>query len=164
MIPAMRFLRVIRFDMSDDHVFDRTAMVDEWAVSGGFAFAGLEDDDIKGKTRQAFANGFLGLPSFGRSTFAVIAPIEPDEYEAVVSLLADHLIAEYGAPGPAEAKRAAEDECGFVADLCRDQPVNTVFTVRRVLEGGDIREQFRNVSPPGEPQHAPIWDVVEDNG
>ncbi|MGI9386569.1 MAG: DUF6505 family protein, partial [Methyloligellaceae bacterium] len=38
----MKFLRTIRFDESDDHVFDRAAAPDEWAVSGAFAFAEID--------------------------------------------------------------------------------------------------------------------------
>ena len=35
----MKFLRTIRFDMSDDAVFERAAPPEEWAVSGAFAFS-----------------------------------------------------------------------------------------------------------------------------
>jgi hypothetical protein len=54
----MKLLKTIRFDASDERVFELAAMPEEWAVSGAFAFAGLGADAIAGKTRQAFANGF----------------------------------------------------------------------------------------------------------
>jgi len=43
-------------------------------------------------------------------------------------------------------------------------PINTVFTVRRRLApGGEIKEEFRTIKPPsGEPLHARIWTVVDD--
>ncbi len=160
----MKFLRVIRFDASDEHVFAQTAVADEWAISGAFAFADMDEDDIKGKTRQAFANGFLGLPSFGRSTFATIAEIGDGEMEGIDNLLADHFEAEWGAPGRREAMAAAKEETGFIADLCAEQPVNTVFTLRRSFDRGEIREEFRNINPPSAPAHASIWEVVEDDG
>ncbi|MGD9830923.1 MAG: DUF6505 family protein, partial [Hyphomicrobiaceae bacterium] len=69
----MKLLRTIRFDRSDERVYEVAAAESEWAVSGAFAFAGVEREALVGKVRQAFANGFLGLPSFGRSTFAVVA-------------------------------------------------------------------------------------------
>ncbi|MEE4238335.1 MAG: DUF6505 family protein, partial [Anderseniella sp.] len=52
----MKVLRTIRFDASDDHVFVNPAKPDEIAVSGAFAFAGIGPEEIRGKTRQAFAN------------------------------------------------------------------------------------------------------------
>ncbi len=160
----MKFLRVIRFDRSDDHVFARAAEPDEWAVSGAFSFIALRPSDIVGKTRQAFVNGFLGLPSFGRSTFAVIAEMGEAERGLVEGWLADHALAEHGAPDRATALAAARDEIAFVADLCEEKPVNTVLAVHRHLDGeGAIREAFREIAPPGEPRHARIWDIADDD-
>jgi hypothetical protein len=158
----MKFLRVIRFDHSDDHVFARAAAVDEWVVSGGFEYAHVGEEDLVGKLRQGFANGFLGLPSFGRATFAMVNEMSADERRDVESLLARHFIDAYGAPGDAEAAGAARDEVEFVADICADKPINTVFAVQREIEDGGIREAFREVRPPGADDHARIWDVVED--
>ena len=64
-----RLLRTIRLDASDALVFPRAADPGEWAVPGGFCFW---DDDVaalEGKRRQAFRAGFLGLASFGWSTW-----------------------------------------------------------------------------------------------
>ena len=158
----MKFLRAIRFDQSDDQVFARSAIPDEWCISGGFEFADAAPEDLVGKTRQAFANGFLGIPSFGRTTFATVGEIDALAYEDVVRALARHFVDVYGAPGEAEARAAAEDEAAFVGELCAEVPVNTVFTVRRVMEDGEIREEFREIAAPGEPKHARIWDVVAD--
>ena len=158
----MKFLKVIRFDASDDHVYEPAARDGEWAVSGCFSFALLEADALVGKTKQAFANGFLAIPSFGRATFTTVSEIGPAKHDALAEALADHFIDRYGAPGPAEARRAAEEELAFVAELCAEKPINTVFTVRRELaEDGNIREAFRVVQAPGEPQHARIWDIAE---
>lgn len=162
----MKLLRVIRFDESDNHVFARAGETDEWAVSGVSEFAGLGDDDIKGKTRQAFANGFLGIPSLGRSTFATVANITADEREELQMLFARLLVEQAGAPSLELALAAAEAEIGFASELCADKPINTVFTVRRVIDKkGQFREEFREIKPPtGEPSHARIWDVVEADG
>ncbi len=158
----MKFLKVIRFDASDDHVYEPAGCDGEWAVSGGFSFASLDAEALVGKTRQAFANGFLAVASFGRATFATVSTMSPAERDAVAGALADHLVERYGAPGPAEARRVAEEEMAFVAELCAEKPINTVFTVRRELaEDGNIREAFRVVQPPGEPQHARIWDIAD---
>ena len=159
----MKLLRIIRFDQSDSHVFAQAAEPDEWSVSGASEFAGLGDDEIKGKTRQAFANGFLGVPSLGRSTFATVASMSDDERAELKMLFARTLVEEAGAPSLEQALDAAEAEIAFTADLCADKPINTVFTVRRVIDKkGQFREEFREIKPPtGEPPHARIWDVVE---
>lgn len=159
----MKFLRVIRFDASDDHVFARAAVPDEWAVSGAFSFLALGPGDLVGKTRQAFANGFLGLPSFGRSTFAAIAEMDEAARARVEAWLTDHALSEHGAPNRQAAGEAARDEIAFIADLCADRPINTVIAVqRRIDEEGAIRETFREITPPSEPRHARIWDVADD--
>ena len=160
----MRFLRTIRFDPSDVQVFGHSAEPGEWAVSGAFAFAGLAPDAISGKTRQAFANGFLGLASFGRSTFASVAAMKPDEREQALDALCAHFVACYGAPDRNIARPAAEEEFSFIAGLVADQPVNTLFSVARVFgEKDGIREEFRIVTPPTGEMHTRIWEIVEDD-
>lgn len=162
----MKFLRTIRFDESDAHVYDTAAAPDEWAVSGAFAFSGLEPDQVQGKIKQAFANGFLGLDSFGRSTFAVVAEIDEEEHGRVEQRLAAHFVAHYGAPDVAAALPAAREEAAFVSDLCAEALINTVFTVRRHFDDqGEIREEFRTIqAPSSKPLHTRIWQVVEDDG
>ncbi|MGI9407117.1 MAG: DUF6505 family protein [Hyphomicrobiaceae bacterium] len=160
----MKLLRTMRFDGSDDHVFETAAPADEWAVSGGFAFADLGEDAITGKTKQAFANGFLGVPSFGRSTFACVAEISDDDMDAVANTMAAHLVERFGAPDVAAALPAAREELRFVSDLCDEALINTVFTVRRTFDdSGEIRESFRTIQPPTDkPLHSRIWAVVDD--
>ncbi len=162
----MKFLETIRFDMSDDNVFDVAAGPEEWAVSGAFAFSGLDSAAVTGKVKQAFANGFLGLSSLGRSTFAVVADMDDDELAAVERSLAAHFVGRYGAPDMEAAMPTAREEASFVIDLCRNSLINTVFTVRRQFdEEGRIREEFRTIrAPSSEPRHAGIWSMVEDDG
>jgi hypothetical protein len=159
----IKFLRTIRFDDSDDRVFDVGAAAGEWAVSGAFAFAHLAEPDIKGKVKQAFANGFLGLTSFGRATFATVGEATDDDRENIEGDLARHFIDAYGAPDLSTALPTARDEVAFIEELCRDLPLNTVFTVRRVLVDGAVKEEFRRIEPPrGEAAHARVWTVERD--
>ena len=160
----MKLLKTIRFDASDERVFELAAAPEEWAVSGAFAFAGLGPDAIVGKTRQAFANGFLGLLSFGRSTFATVAEATQLDLAEFERRLAEHFVSAHAAPGAEVALSAAREEAAFVVELCRDAAVNTVFTVRRTWDArGQIKEEFRTIRPPtGEPLHAKIWTVVDD--
>lgn len=159
-----KFLSTIRFDNSDEHVFEDAAAPDEWAVSGAFAFAGADPASVTGKARQAFVNGFLGLESFGRSTFASVAEMTEVERERIERALAAHLVASYGAPDEETALPAAREEVDFVVDLCAGSLINTVFTVRRHFdEDGGIREEFRTIQPPSsQPMHSRIWNVVDD--
>jgi hypothetical protein len=159
-----KLLRTIRFDDSDARVFDLAAEPGEWAVSGAFEFAALAPEAVTGRARQAFANGFLGLASFGRSTFATVGEATDFDLAQVERRLAEHLVTRYGAPTIEAAFPAAGDEIRFVLELTKDSPINTVFTVRRRLDGkGAIREELRTIRPPsGAPQHARIWTVEDD--
>jgi len=161
---SMKLLRTIRFDASDERVYETAASPGEWAVSGAFAFADLGADVLTGKTRQAFANGFLGVASFGRSTFATVAEAEPAARAEIEASLADQFVARYGAPNREAALAAAREELDFVAELAAGAPINTVFTVRRARTAdGATKEEFRTIRPPtGEPAHARIWTVVDD--
>jgi len=163
----MKFARTIRFDNSDDNVFPQAAQPGEWAISGAFAFTDLPPDALIGKERQAFANGFLGLSSFGRSTFVVAATITPEQLEAAESVLARHLLSEYGAPNLATALEAAREETSFISEMCEDVRPGVIFAVSRSFnEGGEIEESFRKID---QPQSAPlvptqIWGIENDDG
>lgn len=157
----MKLLRTIRFDSSDERVFELAAAADEWAVSGVFAFAHLAPAEVTGKTKQAFANGFMGVGSFGRSTFATVAEADQAAADEITFRLAQHFIEVYGAPDTEAAWPAAQEEVNFILGLCQEVPINTVFTVRRIFAAdGQIKEEFRTIKPPtGEPLHARIWTV-----
>jgi hypothetical protein len=159
----MRFPRTIRFDVSDEQVFERAAEPDEWAVSGAFAFADVDPGSLSGKRRQAFRSGFLGTRTFGWSTFAVIAEIGPDELEAVVEALARHFVAHYGAPSLEAASLVARAETEFAAGLC-DHKINTLIAVEREFGPKGIVERFRTVEPAAGGGHAKIWTIVDDAG
>ncbi|MDJ0931414.1 DUF6505 family protein [Breoghania sp.] len=125
------FLRTIRFDAPDTHVFERAAEPVEWAVSGGFAFCELEPEEITGKHRQAFANGFLSLESFGRASLVSVAEIGESEMQGLVESLAMHFVTMYGAPDMAAALPVACGEIAFAGDLAQGQPVGILLAVAR---------------------------------
>ena len=160
----MKFLKTIRFDPSDTHVYSTAAEPDEWAVPGGFSFAGASEDDLTGKVRQAFSNGFLSLESRGYSTFVSVAEIDEVAVERLKNKLAVILVDGFGAPSVEAALPVSNSEIGFVLDMCADVAINSIFTLRRFFdETGEIREEFRIVDRLGEKLHARVWDVVEDN-
>ncbi|WP_321341561.1 DUF6505 family protein [Breoghania sp.] len=157
------FLRTIRLDTSDSQIFEAAAGPGEWAVPGGFEFCEMEPSEIRGKTRQAFANGFLSLETFGRSTLVMVAEIAENELEALVQALAMHFVGVYGAPDMASALPVARGEVDFAVELAQGQPLNTLLSVSRAHDdAGGIREEFRVMPSPTSVQHALVWDVVED--
>ncbi len=159
----MKFLKTIRFDPSDTHVFDRAAGTDEWAIPGGFVFSGLGEEEITGKLKQAFSNGFLSLDSYGFSTFVSVAEIDEKSILALEDNLAKHFTEYFNARSLDDAKSVAKAELQFVLELCADVTINSIFTLRRFFdESGEIKEEFRIVDAPGAKPHARVWEIVED--
>ncbi len=137
--------RAIHFDESDRNVFHNPARTGEWAVSGGFEFSNWAEGDLVGKARQAFANGWLGVETFGRVTFVATTQIEDVEFDALLRQLAQHFVDVYGAPDLAAALPVALEELEQMAELCADHAPNTVLTVLRELTEAGVREQFRYI-------------------
>jgi len=159
----MKYLQVTRFDATDEHVFERAAEPGELVVSGAFRFADDEEDALKGKRRQAFANGLLALPSLGDTTFASVCEVDAATVDDLETALARHFLDHYGAPDLGAARAAAAEEIGFIKELCAEKPINTVFAVARSLEPDGLHEAFREVAASREADHARIWDVVADD-
>ena len=143
----MKLARTIRFDESDDNVFERTAQPDEWAISGAFEFSNWSEADLTGKARQAFANGWLGLESFGRSTFVAVAEITDAEYAAAEDALARHFVDTYGAPDTDAARPVAAEELNYMRTMCEDHDANTLLIVERSLVDAGVSEAFRVIKP-----------------
>ena len=139
----MKLARAIHFDESDQRVFHSPARTGEWAISGGFEFSNWSEADLTGKAQQAFANGWLGVETFGRVTFVAVTSIEPSEYEALETALAQHFVEIYGAPDVEAARGVARDELQHMAELCADHDTNTLLTVGRELTEGGVRESYR---------------------
>jgi hypothetical protein len=143
----MKLARTIRFDESDDNVFATTAQPDEWAVSGAFEFSNWTEADLNGKARQAFANGWLGLESFGRSTFVAVAEITQAEQQAAIQSLAQHFVDHFGAPDLDAALPVATEEVGYMQAMCDDHDANTLLIVERTLVDAGVNEAFRAIKP-----------------
>ena len=139
----MNLARAIHFDESDMRVFYAPARTGEWCISGGFEFSNWGEADLAGKARQAFANGWLGVETFGRATFVAVTRIEAEEVAALAGRLAEHFVEVWGAPSLEAALPAAREELAQMAELCADHPPNTLLTVSRELTGAGIRESYR---------------------
>jgi uncharacterized protein DUF6505 len=141
----MKLARAIHFDESDRNVFHVSARTGEWAISGGFEFSDWSEADLKGKNRQAFANGWLGLETFGRTTFVAVTQIEPAELDEITNRLAQHFVEIYGAPSLDAALPVAQQELQHGLDLCDEYDPNTLIVVTRELTDAGLKEQFRTI-------------------
>lgn len=144
----MILARAIHFDESDTKVFHNPARTGEWAISGGFEFSNWGQGDLNGKARQAFANGWLGLETFGRVTFVATTRIEPAEYDILTHRLAQHFVDIYGAPSVTDAMPVALDELQHMAELCGGHDPNTLLTIARELTDSGVSEAFRVIKSP----------------
>lgn len=142
----MKLLRTIRLDPSDTFVFEKAAEPGEWAVSGAFVFAHEEIASLTGKARAAFRSGFLGIDSFGWSTLVQVVEATDPQRLAAIELLAERLVAHFGAPNLAAARAAATEEVAFAASLS-EHPKGMLAAVSRKYEDSAIRESFRTLAP-----------------
>lgn len=143
----MKLARAIHFDDSDTRVYPRPARTGEWCIAGGFEFSDWTGADLAGKARQAFANGWLGVETFGRATFVAVTPIEAEERDALTGRLAQHFVDSWGAPDLSAALPVARGEIAHMAELCDEHAPNTLLTVQRELTGAGVRETFRLIAP-----------------
>lgn len=143
----MKLARTIRFDDSDLNVFERTAELDEWALSGAFEFSNWTEAELTGKARQAFSNGWLGLESFGRSTFVAVTTMSDREYEDLINRLSLHFVQRYGAPDLEAARGPAIEEIDHMRQMCEDHEDNTLLIVERDLIDMGVKESFRVIKP-----------------
>lgn len=157
----MKFARTIRLDPSDQNVFDNPAEPGEWAITGTFEFADGNPADWTNKRQLAFKSGWMGLGSFGRSTFVQVAVLPDVQIEEAARILAGHLFERYGAPDMLTALDAARRECRDMADLC-DHPAGTLLAIERDLTDEGIAERVRVIPAKGDGQHARIWGVAGD--
>lgn len=142
----MKLLRTIQLDPSDTFVFDKAAEPGEWAVSGAFMFWDTDTDALQGKARSAFRSGFLGVETLGWSTLVQIVEASEEDRVRVVDMLAQKLLAHFGAPDIDAARTAAAEEVAFAESLC-NQPKDILVGVHRRFEDGAVRETFRTLRP-----------------
>jgi len=159
----MKLARTIQLDVSDNHVFERPAAVGEWAITGTFVFAFADDDpaDWSGKRQLAFRTAWLGLGSFGHSTFVQVVEMAAQEYEQAVETLAQYLGEKYGAPSPEAAAQAARQEIDDMAALC-DHPPGTLLAIERAMTDQNITEKTRLIAPFNDTPHTRVWSFTEE--
>ena len=161
MSESTKFPRTIRLDVSDLNVFPAAAEPGEWAVPGTFAYSDTEPASLSGKEQLAFEGGWLGVESFGRSTFVQVSSATYEQLDTIVERLAAHFVDRYGAPGMPAAIPVAQEEADYAIGLC-DHEVGTLLAIERAFTEDGVTEKIRVVKPRGEDLHAKIWEIVED--
>jgi uncharacterized protein DUF6505 len=156
----VKLLRTIALDPSDTFVFDVPAEPGDWAVSGAFRFCDQDPAKLSGKERSAFRSGFLGVRSWGWSTLAQIVHATEDDRRKLVELLARQLVERFGAPNPAAARVAAEEEVAFVQSLCT-HPIGALIAVHRSASDGEVRESFRRLQLKKGQGHGKAFSFME---
>ncbi len=157
----MKLPRTIRLDPSDARVFDVAAQPGEWAVTGTFVFVDGTPSEMDAKTQLAFRSGWLGVESFGFSTFVQVAVAPDSEIKAATSRLAAQLFERYGAPDMLVAMDAAKGEIEHAASIC-DHPAGTLLAIQREMTEDGIAERIRIVPRSDEDGgHARVWSLEE---
>lgn len=159
----MKLPRTIRLDPSDGRVFHNAAEPGEWAVTGTFSFVDAIVEDMDNKSQLAFTSGWMGVGSFGYSTFVQVSIAPDNDVDGAIRALATHLFQAYGAPDMLAAMDAAEGEIKHAESLC-DHPAGTLLAIKRDLTDDGISEQIRVIPRDDEEGgHARIWEFVEED-
>ena len=159
----MKFAKTIRFDKSDLNIFPLASEEGELAVVGTFNFYNLKQDDLKGKVKQAFSNGFMGCTTFGYSTLVSLVNIKEKELQQLKTNLGKFLIDNFKAPSREIAERAANEEINFMLDLCKNHEIGSLLSLSRTWENDGIKERFRNLPKADSCAEQKIWTFVDES-
>lgn len=139
----MKFLKAVRLDDSDGRLFadEGGAAADgEWVVSGGYAACDLAQGH---RTAHCHCDTtFIAAGGRRRCTIAEVAEIDDTELQQVKLALVRHFLEDLGAPTPAAAAAAAEDECAYTADLAGGFPAEVWLTVKREPTEDGVGERY----------------------
>mgnify|MGYP001234380533 CR=1 FL=1 len=157
----MKLAKCFQLDASDTNVFERPAEVGEWAITGTFAFVDSDPSDWSRKQQLIFRTAWLGIASFGHSTFVQATDISTQEFERALQTLAVYLVEEFNAPSQEAATLAARQEIDDMSTLC-DHPPGTLLAIERSFTKDSITEKTRVLIPSDKPAQSKIWTIVED--
>ena len=159
----MKFAKTIRFDKSDLNIFPLASEEGELAIVGTFNFYNLKQDDLKGKVKQAFSNGFMGCTTFGYSTLVSLVNIKEKELQQLKTNLGKFLIDNFGAQSQEMAEEAAHEEINFMLDLCKNHEIGSLLSLSRTWEADGIKEKFRNLPKADSCAEQKIWTFVDES-
>ena len=157
----MNLAKTVQLDPSDLHIFERPAENGEWAIAGTFSFVDSDPAAWSKKQKLAFQSAWLGIGSFGYSTFVQATTISSAEYEQLLLTLTAHLTDQYMAPSLEAATNAARQEIDDMATLC-NHPPGTLLAIERTMDGQNITEKTRIISSSGEHAKPQVWTTAKD--
>ena len=117
----MKIAKTVLLDQSDQKVFPITAKHGEWAVTGTFLFTDIDPTECSKKQQIAFRDGWLGIDTFGFSTFVQITTLSPDHKENVNRQLSTFIYETFAPPGMLYAIDAAKKELDDMIWLINDR-------------------------------------------
>jgi hypothetical protein len=140
-----KFLRAVRLDDSDDHLFKThgAAKEGELLVSGGYAVCDFANAP-KCDPRCHCESSFLALESRARCSIAEVVEVSEADLEAHIDALAWFLVKGWGAPSWERARRVAEEEVRHTAEVCESLAPEVWISVKRSPseDGATIDEQY----------------------
>ena len=159
----MKFAKTIRFDKSDLNIFPVVADEGELAIVGTFSFFNLDEENLKGQMKQAFSNGFLGVPSYGYSTFISLTDVEEQDLKKLKDNLSDCFVKKYNAPSLEHAYKAADDEVNLMLDLCSSHDKGSLISISREMTSDGIKENFRHLPKAESCAEQNIWTFEDES-
>ncbi|MGE0358876.1 MAG: DUF6505 family protein [Burkholderiales bacterium] len=140
-----KFLRAVRLDDSDDHIFKThgAAREGEWVVSGGYAVCDFERAP-KCDPPCHCQSSFLALAGRARCSIAEVVEVTEQELEAHADALGWFLVKGWGAPSWEVARRVAGEEVRHTAEVCETLAPEVWITVKRTSreDGSAVDEQY----------------------
>ena len=157
----MNLEKTVQLDPSDLRIFERPAAIGEWAIAGTFTF--VDSDPVAWSKNQtlAFQSAWLGIGSFGYSTFVQATAISSTEYKQLLLTLTAHLTDHYMAPSLEAATDAAKQEIDDMATLC-NHPPGTLLAIERTIDGQNITEITRIIEGSEDQKTPQIWATIDD--
>ena len=152
----MKLAKTIQLDVSDNNVFPCPAKTNEWAITGTFSFVDTDPNEWSKKYTFAFQSSWMGLNSYGSSTFVQVTNLSINEYNSLIKSLAEHLIEKYHAPSLKDAMQASKNEIDDMIALC-DHPTGTLLSIERSLVENGIKERTRVINPSGGNYDKKVW-------
>jgi len=141
----MKLAKTIQLDTSDKNIFEVSAKPNEWAISGTFAFVDGNPDSWPKKHQFAFQSAWLGLPSFGYSTFVQVTNIKEFKYKIIIKNLRKILMNIYNAPNLKTAEQTAKRNIDDMVSLC-SHPDGTLLAIERQIVDDTITESVRIIN------------------
>ena len=157
----MKLAKTIQLDVSDKHIYEHRANPQEWAIVGTFYYMNSDPNNWSKKNKFAFQSAWLGLTSYGNSTFVQVTEIIEYEYHLIIESLAKYLVERYNAPSIEDAKYASKKEIDDMTALC-DHPPGTLLSVERSLVENGIKEKIRVIKPIKKQRGGKAWSTSQD--